>query len=285
METFSFVLHCLLVHKILSEINHSSKLLQKRNIDIGEASRSLSRTKTNLQNFRSSYDEFICEVTDLAIKWGIEPSFSTKRQPKVKSHFDELAADHRYQTYDDLFKVTVFYFTLDIVTERLVTRFNSFEKLTNNFKFIDPKNILKMEEADIVENCDQTQKIYSDVLNRNVTIQFVNFVSLVKEDLNEGMSVRDLVNLLLQKYSVLESDFGEVVTLLLLFLTLPVTVASAERSFSKLKIIKNYLRNSTSQNRLHDLAILAIEQKAAACMDIKELVENFAISKARKQDF
>ena len=40
--------------------------------------------------------------------------------------------------------------------------------------------------------------------------------------------------------------------------TLPVTVASAERSFSKLKIIKNYLRSSMSQEHLSGLAIMSI---------------------------
>lgn len=34
-----------------------------------------------------------------------------------------------------------------------------------------------------------------------------------------------------------------------IFLTIPVSVASGERSFSKLKIIKNYLQNSMNQDR------------------------------------
>jgi len=38
-------------------------------------------------------------------------------------------------------------------------------------------------------------------------------------------------------------------------LSLPVTVASADRSFSKLKYIKNYLRNSMAQERLKGLAL------------------------------
>ena len=48
-------------------------------------------------------------------------------------------------------------------------------------------------------------------------------------------------------YSAISSGFTDVVTALLLFLTLPVTVATAERSFSKLKLIKNYLRNTMGQ--------------------------------------
>ena len=40
-----------------------------------------------------------------------------------------------------------------------------------------------------------------------------------------------------------------------ILLTIPVTVVSAERSFSKLKLIKSYLRSTMSQERLSGLAI------------------------------
>ncbi|KAG5266313.1 hypothetical protein AALO_G00229580, partial [Alosa alosa] len=43
---------------------------------------------------------------------------------------------------------------------------------------------------------------------------------------------------------------------LILFLTLPVTVATSERSFSKLKTIKNHLRSTVGQERLSGFAIL-----------------------------
>ena len=46
-----------------------------------------------------------------------------------------------------------------------------------------------------------------------------------------------------------------------ILLTILVTVASAERSFSKLKLIKSYLRSTMSQERLSGLSILLIERK------------------------
>lgn len=42
--------------------------------------------------------------------------------------------------------------------------------------------------------------------------------------------------------------------------TLPVTVASAERSFSKLKLLKTCLRPTMSQERLNGLALMSINQ-------------------------
>jgi len=60
------------------------------------------------------------------------------------------------------------------------------------------------------------------------------------------------------------------VLLLLNFLSLPVTVASAERSFSKLKYTKNYLRNSMAQECLKGLTLQNIE---AEVMDMDMLLD------------
>jgi hypothetical protein len=46
-----------------------------------------------------------------------------------------------------------------------------------------------------------------------------------------------------------------------ILLTIPIKVASTERSFSKLKLIKSYLRSTISQDRLNGLAILSIKKK------------------------
>lgn len=79
------------------------------------------------------------------------------------------------------------------------------------------------------------------------------------------------------------SSFPNISTALRIYLTLPVTVAEGERSFSKLKLIKNYLRSTMTQDRLTNLAIISIESK----IDIKinDLIKIFANSKARKIEF
>ena len=59
----------------------------------------------------------------------------------------------------------------------------------------------------------------------------------------------------------MSSCFPEECIAFLLFVTIPVTTASDERSFSKLKLIKTYLRNSMGQERLRNLAFLSIEDR------------------------
>ena len=69
-----------------------------------------------------------------------------------------------------------------------------------------------------------------------------------------------------------------------ILLTIHVIVASAERSFSKLKLIKSYLRSTMSRERLSELAI-SIEKEMLAELECKNLISNFASQKARKINF
>ena len=54
------------------------------------------------------------------------------------------------------------------------------------------------------------------------------------------------------------------------------TVACAERTFSKLKIIKTYLRSSMSQTRLGDLSVRSMEKDRAKNINISRIVHHFA---------
>lgn len=54
--------------------------------------------------------------------------------------------------------------------------------------------------------------------------------------------------------------FPNVVISLRILLTIPVSVASAERSFYKLKLIKSFLRSTMMETRLSNLALISIEK-------------------------
>lgn len=70
-----------------------------------------------------------------------------------------------------------------------------------------------------------------------------------------------------------------------IFLTLPVTVAGAERVFSSLSRINNFSRSTMEQERLCGLTTLAMESDLAQKIDFCEIIEEFANKKARKKTF
>lgn len=65
-----------------------------------------------------------------------------------------------------------------------------------------------------------------------------------------------------------------------IFLTMCVSVASCERSFSKLKLIKSYLRSYMNQARLTNLAILSIERHLAETISFDAVIHNFCSQKS-----
>ena len=90
----------------------------------------------------------------------------------------------------------------------------------------------------------------------------------------------DLLNVLATRE--LQESYPNIERALKTFLTMPTTVATAERSFSKLKVIKNYLRSTSVQQRISNLALLSIERGLTSQINFDEVFTNFANIKARK---
>jgi len=59
-------------------------------------------------------------------------------------------------------------------------------------------------------------------------------------------------------------------------LTLPISSATCERSFSALRKIKTWLRVSMGQERLTDLSILYIEKDLTKLININKVIDSFA---------
>ncbi|GFU07553.1 hypothetical protein TNCV_2225311 [Trichonephila clavipes] len=62
-------------------------------------------------------------------------------------------------------------------------------------------------------------------------------------------------------------------------LTVPVSTAFAEKSFSKLKLIKTYLRSTMSQERLSALSVLSIEAEIAASVSYDIILKKCTLEK------
>lgn len=130
---------------------------------------------------------------------------------------------------------------------------------------------------------DELGLLYSDDLNGGELYSEVQSFKFQASKLSTSFSTAtsyDFLNLI-HKYS-LQDVYPNMEVALRIFLTMPVSTATCERSFSKLKIIKNYLRSSMYQERLSNLAILSIEHEIAIKIDYTSIIEEFANKKARK---
>ena len=75
----------------------------------------------------------------------------------------------------------------------------------------------------------------------------------------------------------------DVYRLVCISVTLPVTSASCERSFSALKIIKNYLRNTSGHERTSNISVLSVNEVRTKELDIDMLIDAFATNHTNRR--
>ena len=85
----------------------------------------------------------------------------------------------------------------------------------------------------------------------------------------------------------LQSTFSEVVKLLKVLITTPMSTAEAEQCFSTLKRIKTFLSSTMTNDRLSALGMITIENMMTTdTIDFnKQVINDFATSKSRRMDF
>lgn len=76
--------------------------------------------------------------------------------------------------------------------------------------------------------------------------------------------------------------FPNVEIALRIVLCMMVTNCTGERSFSRLKLIKNNLRNRMGQRRLNRLSLMCIESDILKKIDFQPIIQQFTIKKCRK---
>ena len=279
---FQFIFLISLQTKILECTNAISKMLQEKTTDLLRASELLQSAIRTLQEYRTKFDEAKASTLALAMKWGSHTQFTATRVKKVKRHFDELSEDSRLSDAEHYFRVNVFNACIDVVTQQLSQRFVSLNRTAHLFEAIHPTTLQRAKDEELYEMARRVSDHYSRDIDCSFPGQLVSFRACFKEQIARQTTVLNLTKLLIVDHPAVSSTFTEVCTAFLLFLTLPVSVASAERSFSKLKLIKTYLRSTMGQDRLCGLAILSIENEQARALNIQQIIDDFAERKARR---
>jgi len=225
--------------KILGEINIASQYLQNKDADLQRAADHLYSADNNLSELRSKFNTMKKEAVTVCNKWErVAPTFDQKRKSKRKRHFDELAEDSRLTDPEECFRINVFYAVLDIVNSQLKQRFATMLAVNEKFSVLNPAVLSQLDEFNIMQKATKLQEDYLVDLSSAFPIQLACFRASMKTEIDKATSVKCLAKMLIVNNAALLSAFSDVITVLLLFLTLHVTVATAERSFTKLKIIK-----------------------------------------------
>ena len=215
-------------------------ILQTKIHDVGYCVRKIDDFRLDLEQKRGEFGEIWEKTKNCDELDEMEPRLKRQRtNTDERTSFSQLYA----QIYDR-------------IIEQVEIRFSNL-------------NSLKFLELLYSPSFDDFKKHFPDNAFqslRNTYEHFFDFLSLksqlrviyISEEF-KGKNIGEILNFIID--NGLEKPYCEVARLCELILSIPTTTASVERSFSALKRVKTYTRNSQGQERLQSLALLSIEKE------------------------
>ncbi|XP_024986574.1 zinc finger MYM-type protein 1-like [Cynara cardunculus var. scolymus] len=229
------------------------------------------------EGFASSMDT----AKTIACEMNIDPTFLIKRRIIRKKQFDENNSEEEMQaSEEEAFRVNYFLTIVDMAISSLNNIFEQLKKFESIFGFLfDSDKLKSLDENELMRSCVH----FGDTFYHN-TVADVDVNDLYSElkVLQVTLPNKSMTAIEILEFVKVVDCYPNVSVAYRIMLTVPVTVASAEMSFSKLKLLKTYLRSSMSQERLNGLAILCIEKDMFDNIDLDVITDDFTSKNARR---
>ncbi|KAJ8346579.1 hypothetical protein SKAU_G00279800 [Synaphobranchus kaupii] len=275
--SFRFQICTVVWHDVLSKINTVSKLLQPSTMQLDVAVNLLESTKSHLLSYRNDgFAAAQASAKDACEEMHVETVLKEKRLRSTKTHFAYEAPDEPVRDALKRLETTFFNVVVDSAIASLDDRFETPFGVLQNFPTLDDEALEKQCEE--LENTLRSGE-EADIDGRELAMEIRNLPQLP----TNRMTAFELLDFVHKKE--LTELYPNLWISLRIACTLPVTVASAERSFSKLKLIKTYLRSSMAQDRLTGLAIISINHEVGRQVSYDDVIDDFAARKSRRHRF
>ena len=258
---------------------------QKTELNILDALTLIEQTVTSLERIRASESEMNSQIdasAQFAKTRGLDPQVesSQKRQRKPSRRIDaNLSTSAAIQFHPYYCKCMI-----EVLDSMIREYKDDINDCLGKVKplaeaLVLPNHHLKkltVEEAEAISEIFPPSVAVNPVC---LVSEFEFFRNLVQNAEEPCMTVHDICQLA-YKY---KSIFPGVYKSYKLLLTAPVTVATNERTFCKMKIIKNFLRSTMSGKRLDDLIVLVTEKDLSDKIDLNMALKARATKKNRKR--
>ena len=148
---------------------------------------------------------------------------------------------------------------------------DAFENVARNYGFDEGK--LKAEYISFIEIYPKLRKPKDDRSFNVTSPDPFNVTSLgPSDDINRENFIAVLK--VLSTFN-LQSAFPELYTEYKILVTLPIGSTKCERTFSKLKFVKNNLRSTMGQKRLNSLMLINVERDLTKVLDYEQVINSF----------
>ena len=142
---------------------------------------------------------------------------------------------------------------IDILSCQLINRFEGMKSVVTSYQVLEPSFLSNASHLDLEVEERKFFNKFSDNVSPLFPSQMLSIETSFREKIEHLKSAKEMASFLIVEIASLATTYPDVRTAYMMYMTVPVTVATTERSFSKLKLIKNFLQSSMSQER--DLAV------------------------------
>jgi hypothetical protein len=276
---FNFFVLLYFWNDILRRIDRVQKRLQDPTMNFKDAASDLEALELQINSSHDDLPDYAVNSAKIrCAEWGIEVQRRTRRRRRMPG---ELARDAGLSAEEEV--VRVLKSVLDRFQQEIRTRFIRLNDLNSKFGFLlDVDNLLKSEDLNTLRtNCLNLATFYDTDVDGNELYNEICDCKMLLTTRGDSLPSTPL-ELISFIVSYGEDVFPNLRIALQILLTVAVSIASCERSFSKLKLILSYLRASMGQDRLSDLALLSVEKETFETIDFNVVTDRFAGMKARK---
>ena len=208
----------------------------------------------------SGFKSVLVTATELANELDIECEFKDRRKRKKKKQFSYESEDEAQISPEKLFETECCIPILDQAIMSLITRFEGYQEISKKFGFLwNFRDLQNLDNEKLHRHCKSLEVLLSgdnskDIDGEELFMELKFFRNIISKDV---VHVGEILNYLMKNNMF--GTFPNIKIIYKILFTFTITVASGERSFSKLKLIKTYLRATMSQQRLCGLATMSIE--------------------------
>lgn len=261
IRSFSFITALVVFDKILSITKGLSDELQSQNVDLACAASLVGACQIALEGFRSDtmWEKLFKYITDVCELHHVNnESRPPRRKRRPPKHLDNSIVYESSGSRDDTdnsiqLKIELFFPVIDAFLAELSRRF-------------DNKNINIMKG---IQACHPHSKSFLSISALQPIADMYNLTG--RHTLESELQVAQRLfidkemftktNDVFLRLHSLQDAFPVLYNLVKIAMTIAVSTASCERSFSALKRIKTYLRSTMGDQRLSDLGIISIERE------------------------
>lgn len=278
---FTFLCYLYFWCDVLQEVDIAQKYLQTKGLSLDKVLTKLKALEIFLTAERNNLVE---NAIEKALSKSKEYGIAVERRVRFKTRKPGGQPSKPGPTLEEENR-TGMLDCIDRFYDELLKRSKPVKEVADIFEAIQTENLLSASDLEQKTSANKLTTFYDEVSESELLLEIPRFrrhlkaAEIIMDDAKRW-SALDVLQF------IVKWDFQETLPNLTvglkLFLTVCISVASCERSFSKLKLIKSYLRTTMAQSRLTGLALLSIECEYANSTDFDEVIRQFAAVKSRR---